>query len=257
MPVPADELPARLETLRRGQGSAARRRQNRLHLQSTRPEAIAEPLAPMEPELLGQLTTNPIRRVFLPELNIEEDEIDVDFWLGQGDAPLPPAAPEMIAAVADQYVPPPPTVEAGQQTEGAEQADQMVQATASQTDAGVQVAAVVTRPCGSNTDDDAAGFLPPRCSLHDLAKASMEMPQSGSCQIAAELLLRHGTMTRGQRRQLEDVVLAVMIGQRAVAQSLIEFLNAGLQGTRQEAETTCRAALRQLEEQASRYIDKR
>ena len=68
-------------------------------------------------------------------------------------------------------------------------------------------------------------------------------------------MLTYGPSIRGHRRQLGDILQAVIAGQRAVARHLVHILNDRGDGTRMATVESIGHALRELEEQVGRYVD--
>ena len=261
MPVTANELQSRMTSLRRGQGSDSRRRQRRAHLQPGAGDYVSGE------DLRQCRRINEREGNGVPPLDQLTDLIggalDHDFW----DELAPPADTPVLLDVVDveaeldaqlgqfQYVPPSPTVDVIQQTEPVETREMHVQSSIQQVTVSTQANIIGGQNAAVNTDGLASGdYLPEGCSLANLVATAISMPESGSRQIAARLLMDFGPTSRGHRQQLEVVLQVVLVGQRAVARHLVRVLNNG-NGTRLAAEESIHAALRQLEEQASRYVD--
>ena len=254
MPIPEVELQSRMSTLRRGQGSGNRRRQRRASLQpgvddlgnGSDPRQCRRVIGVVEPDQSG---VPPFDQ--LAEL--------MDFWEELAPTAVAPVSLDIVDMEAEldaqlvhlAEVPPPPTVD--QQTEAVGTGNIAVRSF-------IPVAAV-NIPCrgrnmGINTDDEnARGYLPDGCSLSTMVNTALTMPSFGSGQIAAHLMLTYGPSTRGHRRQLGDILHAVIAGQRAIARCLVRILNDRGDGTRMATVDSIEHALRELEEQAGRFVD--
>ena len=109
---------------------------------------------------------------------------------------------------------------------------------------------------GVNTDDEnARGYLPDDCSLSTMVNTALTMSSFGSGQIAEHLMLTYGPSTRSHRRQLGDIRQVVIAGQRTVARRLVRIHNDRGDGTRMATVDSIEQALRELEEQAVRFVD--